>query len=116
MARRRRRRRGKDVAAADGRTQASGRTLPRRRPYALAKNTEHHSSGRNAMGFGRDLLLAIRNLRRAPGFTVVAALTLALGMAATTTMYSVVDAVLLRPLAFAAPEQLVDVAETSPPK
>src|SRR5580693_1786158 len=68
------------------------------------------------MGLWRDLQLAIRNLRRAPGFTLVAAFTLALGIAATTTMYSVVDAVLLRPLAFASPDQLVDVAETVAPK
>jgi putative ABC transport system permease protein len=67
------------------------------------------------MGLWRDLQHAARNLRRTPGFTTVAALTLALGIAAATTMWSVVEAVLLRPLSFAAPERLVDLSETLPP-
>ncbi len=67
------------------------------------------------MGLWRDLQHAARNLRRTPGFTTVAALTLALGIAAATTMWSVVEAVLLRPLSFAAPERLVDISETLPP-
>jgi putative ABC transport system permease protein len=67
------------------------------------------------MGLWRDLHMAARNLRRTPDYTAVAALTLALGIAAATTMWSVVEAVLLRPLSFAAPERLVDLAETLPP-
>jgi predicted permease len=55
---------------------------------------------------------AIRRLRRAPAFSVAAALTLALGIGATTAVFSVVDGVLLRPLPFDRPDQLVDLAHT----
>ncbi len=57
---------------------------------------------------------AIRTLRTRPGFTVAAVLTLALAIGATTTIFGVVDAVIIRPLPFAAPDRLVQVWETSP--
>jgi putative ABC transport system permease protein len=62
-------------------------------------------------GLGHDLRYAIRTLWHAPGFAAVAIATLALGIAANTTIFSVMHAVLLRPLPFADPSRLVNVGE-----
>src|SRR5439155_208559 len=62
----------------------------------------------------QDVRLAGRYLRQRPLFTAVAVLALTLGIGSNTAIFSVVQAVLLRPLPFPAPERLVLVWETQP--
>ncbi len=64
--------------------------------------------------FLRDLRHGRRALMRAPGFTVTAVLTLALGIGATTTMFSVVNGVLLRPLPYPEQDRLIELVHEAP--
>jgi putative ABC transport system permease protein len=81
--------------------------------------TEHHREQRGLPFVDttlQDLRYAGRTLRRNPGFAAVVILTLAVGVGAVTAMFTVVRAVLLRPLPFAAPERLIEITETNPLK
>jgi hypothetical protein len=64
----------------------------------------------------RDLRIGIRSLLKRPAFAVVAVLTLAVGLGANTAIFSFVNALLLRPLPFPAPDQLVVLSEINPEK
>src|SRR5690349_15789087 len=62
----------------------------------------------------QDLAYAIRQLERAPGFAAVAILTLGLAIGANTAIFSIVDAILLKPLPYESSDRLVRIVENVP--
>lgn len=62
---------------------------------------------------GRDIVVATRSLRRAPGFALVSIFTVALGIGTTTAVFSLIDGILLRPLPYPQPDAIVRIYERS---
>ena len=63
----------------------------------------------------QDVHFALRQMRRAPGFTITAVMTLALGIGANAVIYTLIDSILLRPLPYARQDRLVRIAGTNSP-
>ncbi|HEV2179334.1 MAG TPA: ABC transporter permease [Gemmatimonadaceae bacterium] len=82
------------------------------RDYCVAIEVPHMQRAHlreRLSSMGQDLRFALRQFRRSPGFAIIASLTLALGVGATTAIFSVVNGVILKPLPFSRPEQLVQL-------
>lgn len=96
----------------EGATPRDARFAARRQ---LGNRTAVAESVRQAAGLGwldatrQDLAFALRGIRRAPAFSIVAAVTLALGIGGATAIYAVVNAVLLRPLPIVKPDRVLDL-------
>ena len=109
----------REHAARGALTTGDARAAARRRFGNLTSLTEESRTMAGLSFFdaiARDARFAMRTFHRSPTFTAVAVLTLAVGIGANTAIFSAVDALLLRPLPYAHPEQLMKVSLVVPPR
>src|SRR5262245_51183507 len=105
-----------DEHIAGGMTPEAARAAARR---AFGPTTQLIEESRDARGvawlttMAHDLKYGVRLMRRTPGFAAAAILTIALGISATTTMFSVVYGVVLKPLPYGNPDRLVNIWSTA---
>lgn len=105
-----------EEAVRNGASESEARRAARLRfgnPVSLQERTAGADAALGLDGIWRDVKHALRQMKKAPGFAAVVIVTLALGIGANTTVFSIVDAVLLRPLPYASPQRLVEVLDES---
>ncbi|HEY3704228.1 MAG TPA: ABC transporter permease [Terracidiphilus sp.] len=83
-------------------------------PRSLREREWRHRSLPWIEDLKRDFSFALRALRKTPGVTLIAVLVIAVGIAVNTAVFSVIDAVLLKPLTYPHPEELVSLTNTGP--
>ena len=99
--------------AVGSRSLRSALRLPSRRGWSTRMADDIHTQGWRA-GFVRDLQHAARSLVRQPGLSLVVVTTLALALAANSTIFAVLDAIVLRPYRFTGTERLIVAASSDP--
>jgi putative ABC transport system permease protein len=83
-------------------------------PWTVREREWHYRSFPWISDLKRDFSFAVRALAKMPGFTAIAVLVVAVGIGVNTAVFSVIDAVLLKPLTYPNPQELVSLTNTSP--